>query len=524
MKLTDNKTIAYFLSHSHNLFLAGIFAVILAVLSLSYFEHSLFTFFVMGIIFVLISLCISKKYLDVALYCLLVWIALEPFILKFVPDSLFVFLKYGPELFIYVLLAIVIGKDIIKKKKIQFITTPINGLLIVFIFVAIISMILNGVSAYVGILGIRQIIRFIFLFYLILYSNLSKEKIKNILFVLLSLVVFECIVAVIQFATYGAIDQFLLPDMSFTIGTDIFLDGVEQFWEVGQRVFATFGRYDKLGSFLSLAFIGLLAFLLEKKFDRRKKIILLLILALIGFSILLTYSRACWLATLVGSVVIGVIIKKNKKFIIVLAAMFVALLLYSGYYVVTTQTNVAVITDFPQLSIMERFLQMFSRANFASSYEGLGRVYFVVNTPVKVAANYPVFGVGPGQYGGGVAAALGNKTKYYELGLPFGVYGEIGQIDNNWFSIWGETGTLGLVIFTLIFIQLYRGARKIFNFTKDTLLKTLSLALQGMIISVAILGFFGPYFELRTLMFYFWLIAGLTYYLYHRELQRYKIH
>ena len=31
----------------------------------------------------------------------------------------------------------------------------------------------------------------------------------------------------------------------------------------------------------------------------------------------------------------------------------------------------------------------------------------------------------------------------------------------------------------------------------------------GLVIGIMILGFFGPYFEFRTLMFYFWFLAGI---------------
>lgn len=493
-----------------SVFLGLVLAFICFALVLSSFDSTIYLKSVLGLLFLGLTWYIAKYHIQIGIYGLTIWFAFETILLKLVPSDLLVFAKYAPEVFLYILLASVLVQKI-SKDKFKFIKTPINAAFIAFIVVSLLSMLVNQTPIMVGLLGIRQLIRFVFVFYLILYSNISKKTIKNTLYIMIAIIAIQAVLAIAQYATHGAIDKYLISEESVFISSNIILDGVEQFWAEGQRVFGTFGRYNQLGSFLVLGLCLLVAFMYEIKKKTMDKKIFLGLIALSILTIILTYSRASWIAVMAGLGLITVIIKKDKKLIAAIVSVFIIAIIYISGYLTVNQLSVSTITEQRESSLIERVLEPFSSASLNSSYEGLGRVYFLVNTPRKIVANNPFLGVGPGMYGGGVAAALGNKKVYYEYGLPFGVYGEIGQIDNNWLSIWGELGTIGLILFIIIFVRLYKGAKKIYNTQKDYLTRVLSLSLRGMIIGVCVLGFFSPYFEIRTLMFYFWLIAGSTY-------------
>ena len=144
------------------------------------------------------------------------------------------------------------------------------------------------------------------------------------------------------------------------------------------------------------------------------------------------------------------------------------------------------------------------------SYEGYGRIFFIINTPRMVVSQYPLFGVGPGQYGGGVAAALLHTDMYDRVHLPFGIQNTVGQIDNNWMSIWGETGTVGLIFWLGFFIAIIKMSLQVSRKSHHQFSRTTAEGLVGLTVGIMLIGFFGPYFEFRTLMFYYFSIVGVV--------------
>lgn len=501
-------------SHARQIaFIVCSFLLLTLLLLASAFDDRIFALAVFGLIFALFSLFIAFKYTQYAFYFVMIWIAFESFLLKFIPVDWYAYVKYAPEMLLYTMLGLLVFKHVFINKK-DFIHTPINILFIGFVSVCLLSSLLNGSSLFIAVLGIRQLIRFFFIYYLALYAGLQKKSVYVMLTIGAVIAGFEALLGIVQYMSGGALDTYLLPDRNVLLGAGIVIDGVEQFWEGGQRIFATFGRYDRLGSFLAICFITLVAALYEHTFSSNRKKALVTLLVAIGVAIVLTYSRATWLATLVGSLLVSVGWKRDRRVLVGLVVMACMLFAYVGYYLAITRTSLSVVTDLPDATLTERFLEAFSRSSLENSYEGLGRVYFIVNTPLRVVPSAPLFGVGPGYYGGGVAAALGNTEVYNELGLPFGVYGEIGQIDNNWFSIWGETGTIGLVLYALMFIMLWHGMVRFFREQyKDMgeLERMLALSVIGIVPALMLFGLFAPYFEMRTLMFYVMLLIGCAY-------------
>jgi O-antigen ligase len=120
----------------------------------------------------------------------------------------------------------------------------------------------------------------------------------------------------------------------------------------------------------------------------------------------------------------------------------------------------------------------------------------------------PIFGHGPGTYGGGAAAVLGNSKVYDELGLPFGVAGTSGFIDNNWFSLWGEIGTLGLALYVWMFVILFRSARAVYRESRDPFIRGMALGYLGATLAFALQAMLGTYLEVRTISLYFWMFGA----------------
>lgn len=461
-----------------------------------------------AITLIAIGLSVIRPYLVVV--ALALWTPFEPFLLKFVPDELYVYARYFPEALIYLMAGLVIIHVLMEQRRLP--RTPIDFPFVMFIVALFVSGVLNLVQPSVFVFGVRQIIRYLILYFAVVYLAPPKTRIRQTVLLLFGIAAFESALGIAQAALGGAIDAFLLPSGRKFFESIQLTAGVQQFWAPGQRVFATMGRYDQLGTFL--AFFGLIAlgiiYETKKHLERRWLWVLLLLLVP---ALVLTYSRSSWFGFVLGFLVIGLWIKRDRR-VAIATALFVAVAVSVFLY---DRVVLRYLTDVPQQTVTERFYEAFSPERIKGEYYGLGRVYWWVNTPLVVFRASPFFGVGPGQFGGGAAAALHNTTAYDKLGLPFGVYGTDGQIDCNWMSLLGETGAVGMAFYLAIMVFVARSAYRLYRRSDDAWSRGLALGLLGAQASVSFQAFFGSYLEVRTLALFLWFIAALVAVLLKRE-------
>lgn len=434
----------------------------------------------------------------------------EPFLLKFVSDDVYVYARYFSEGLIYVLLVSVASRIILRERKI--VATPLDLPFFFFLLVAVASLILNAVPPFIGILGLRQIIRFILVFFLTVYLSPDNKFIRRVTTVMFGIVLFEGALGLAQSIIGGPLDRLLIPSEVRFYESIQLTSGTSQFWSPGSRVFATLGRFDQLGTFLSFFFL-LGAGLLYHGKSREDKRSLAAVIVVAFPAFILTLSRASWFGFAFGFMLIGAWLMKDTRVRLGFLALAAVAALYVGY----TGIKVKYLVDYPRQTVVERFLEAFSYERWRGEYYGLGRLYWIVQTPFVVVRSSPLFGVGPGQFGGGAAAALRNTRVYEKLNLPFGVYGTDGYIDNNWFSLWGETGTLGLLFYVWIFVALFRMALATWREALDPSVRGLALGFMGCVVAVAFQAFLATYLEVRTLALYLWIYGAFIYVLARRE-------
>ncbi len=463
-----------------------------------FFSSSLVVAVVLGI--VLIALTFVRP--EWTLMAFAVYLPFEPFLLKWIADDVYVFARYGSEIIVYLLVAVVCWR--FATGVIQFRRTPIDVAFAVVVFLALASVVVNTVTPWFALLGLRQIFRFVLLFFVVVYLAPSKATMRILVSAMVMIVAFQSGLGIAQSVIGEPLDAFLLPSAQRTLGSLQLTAGTTQFWDPGQRVFGTLGRYDQLGTFMAFFLVVLVAGLYEKSVPKKHELLALGIL-LLGVAVLgMTYSRSAWIGFLLAFLFIAIVMKRDKR---VLATALVAPLLFIGYLSFSGLV-VSRIVDSADQSFAERIFEVFSYARFSGEYYGLGRVYWIVQTVVTVVPHAPIFGFGPGTYGGGAVAALGNTEVYDRLGLPFGVYGTEGYIDNNWMSMWGELGTLGLGAYLVMYLLLFGACLRIHRESKDPEVRALALGVAGAMIAVSMNAFLATYLEARTLAPYLWIFTG----------------
>lgn len=442
---------------------------------------------------------------------LAVWWPLEPFILKWIGDDIYVFARFASEIMVYVLVGVVVLSVLIGRYHRR--VTPVDLPFALFLLMILVSIILNTLPITEAALGLRQIIRFMLLFWVIVYRYPRRYWIKWLTIIIVGMMAFQAVLGITQAVVGGSLDSFLLPSERRTFGELQLTEGTVQFWDPGQRVFGTMGRYDRLGTFLALALLLVVGMVYES--GRKRDWRYLGLLGIIGLpALILTYSRSSWFGLILGGLAIAYV-RRDKR---VFAAAGIVLLLFAGYLGINGLSST--LSDVPRQTVAERFLEAFTYQRFRGEYLGLGRVYWIVKTPTQVVPHNAIsflFGWGPAQYGAGAVSALGNTRVYDAIGEPFGVYGTEGYIDNNWFALWGETGTLGIIFYLWGYIGLMVLAIRIARHSRTSLTRALALAYVGITVSVAVNAALATFLEVRTLAPYFWMLGGCVVVLGSRE-------
>lgn len=440
----------------------------------------------------------------------------EPFLLKWVPDELYLSARLFSELLIYALFSITAIKHVLAGKR--FPVTPITFPFVLFLIALLASSVVNFVEPLQAMVGVRQLIRFILIFFTVILLQPSRQVIRWFTAALFFIVCIQASIGILQAAAGEPFDAFLLPSESRAYGELTLTEGTVQFWDPGSRVFATLGRYDRLGTFLAFFLLLGVGFLYERQILSERRW-LWPMFALGLPALVLTFSRSSWFGFLFGFLFLALVIKRDKR--VMLGTLIVSAAL--GLYLVYSGIVVSRLVDVPGQTYTERFFETFSYERWRGEYYGLGRLFWIAKTFTAVLPASPLFGWGPGQYGGGAAILFHNTRVFDELGLPYGVYGTEGYIDNNWLSILGETGLIGFSFFVWMYLALFVYAIRLGGRSKYAFDRALSFGFAAAMIAVALNAFLATFFEVRSLAVYLWMYGGFVVVLGHYEISNDKL-
>ncbi len=428
----------------------------------------------------LISFCVLIVVLsriEVGIYFILLFVPVELTLDLFAPSSL----KYFDEVILLVVFLGLFFRIAATRRK-EFQSTPIDRPLLVFLLIAFLSMVLNKVPFVIGLAGLRAFLQYVLLYYVIIYSEISSDILKKMVWI-------SIIVAAIL-SVGGIIQEILGP---YAFGGWFMNIAENRAYHAGSmlRVFSTMVNPNTFGTYLSILLpVTLGLALYESRFKRR--LVLFLLAAPMILSLILTFSRESWVGLLVGIVVVGVLIDKR-----VLIILFVLLLAAS--------------IAFPQ-QIAGRLLEGFSMEYLRSSYgpptaifHGGGRAFYYVQTMRVVKDNF-LLGVGPGRYGGSVAAIF-NTPIYEKYGIPM----SMAQIDTFWMQLWGEVGTLGIIVFLFMLIKFFIEARRIvLSDETPHFLRGLTAGFMAGFVAVLVEALAANIFEVHTTMLFFWFFMAVV--------------
>src|ERR1041384_856191 len=262
---------------------------------------------------------------------LALYVPFEVIILKFMPvsDKIYSLLRFVPEVLIYLLLMVKVAHNIYHKQWLS--RTPIDVALLLFVISASISIIVNNAPLALSVIGMRPLLRYIALFYLVSNIDISSTKIKCFIIALIFIGGIQSLLT--SFQHFTGINKVFMPR-----ATDLEVAGVQsQFklaetgWGSGREQGAGIGTFgDSVLVALFLVFVTVLSCCFYLKIHNKSflfKLMLIGIFLITLVALFYTYSRA---SILIGIAAVPIILFLEKKIKRLFFLSLMSLLLFCG--------------------------------------------------------------------------------------------------------------------------------------------------------------------------------------------------
>lgn len=410
--------------------------------------------FLFGLIFIMILVLDYQK----ATY-IIGFYAIIDFVLRNIINNPFLSSNWDEILFI-LCVGLWFVKWFLARDKQAYTWTPIEFPLIFFFIVSITLMLVNSPDMTIGIAGLRQVIEYMFWFFIVVQLLKSKDGARHLVLLL--------VLIGTGIAIYGI--------YQYIVGVDMpsgWTDKAES--AVRVRIFSIVLSPNILGSLMVLLVPLSVSFVYTEKLIS-KKIIFALFSSIMTVAIIFTYSRSAMVGIVVAALIF--IFLKDKRLIIPLALIMIAAFLF-----------------IPELN--NRISYLISPDYIVSSSRG-GRL---LRWPIgfEIFKENMFFGVGLGRFGGAVAAINKVTESFY--------------MDNYYLKTAVEMGIFGITAFLFlvynVIIWSIRALNKISDNKMATLVKASIAAMSGIIVT----NFFENVFEVPMMVTYFWIIAAVVMFL-----------
>ena len=445
---------------------------------------------------------VLMRRISVLVFLVVLYAPVELFVQKWLPGTIGSASRYVSEALLLIILIALFTDRLLSHRDWK--RTPLDTPLLIFIGVGILSAMVNRVSPFVAVLGLRILLRYVLLFYLVVQIGLSRKATRRLIIAMLVVALVVIGIGLAQ-ALIGPPLTEILQVQETSVGGRTLRGGVSSAvsYTHGRYIFSTLGRYDALGLYTVVILLLLLA--LYTYYPRRRGVLRWLVLAT-GICLVLTMSRTSWLGMYAALWSWALLSKKKWAIGLLFTLLLVPITLVGIAYFSPHLVRYYPGAELPQATLLTRALELFSPRYFeVSAYSG-GRLFTLHFVGRRILEQAPLLGFGPGRFG-----AL--SATYFGFGVADLLGVEEWQVhlvnDVNWITILGQYGLIGALAFLMMFVALWRYARRMYNRLSDPLTKSMALACMGSIVAILVAGFLGPNFEQRAISMYVWLIAGL---------------
>ncbi|TLD42418.1 MAG: hypothetical protein JETT_1253 [Candidatus Jettenia ecosi] len=435
---------------------------------------------------------------------LIIFLPSEDFILKWLPvsDKVYSYSRILSELSVYSLLILVLLNRIFQGLPLR--RTPIDIPLLLFIFLGIVSIVVNKAPLFGGLLGIRTLLRYIAVYYLIVNSNLSPNHIRRLILLVIVIAIGESLLACIQHF-YG-ISNFWLPRT-----TDLEIAGYSKVFTVlsgalekGASI-GTFCHSVNMALYLLIAIISLLSYMYNShELSKIKKTFQYIGLCIIFIGILFTYSRGIFLATLFMVPIILILLQKKRT---LLKFTIISFILISFIINIFLFTNQGIGTKYKRLNKeytnpLDNLRLMLS-SEYVEKTKG-SRQWILKEVGSTIIGSLTLIGFSPDELTARekILKASGGTLRKIITSKAFE--------DVYWIALLAYFGIIGETLFIWILYKLYTCSNFVLRRAQNYIFTSIAVSFSTLIILTIPLTFLVRTFEFRPFCFLFWLMAGLV--------------
>ena len=402
--------------------------------------------------------------LETGIYFCILFVPIELHALEFLPW----FVKYFDEGLLALMTLIILYR--ILRGEVKFRPTPLGLPLLAFITVGFLSVLFNRVPIIIGVAGLRAMLQYVMLYYIIVHAGFGEgtyKRLINLVLIVASITVF-----------YGFFQRL--------IGLETAAD-----WEmrryhtdISLRVFSTMLNPNTYGAYLvTMIALSLNLFIYTLKKNKNNMVLFLFLNILLLWGLQMTYSRMSMISLAAGILALFLLYQKKYLPVFLVSVILVIVMLPSSYF--------------------DRLLFVISPEYIALSLKG-GRL-FLIQKSWEVVTLSPLLGAGPGMFGGSVAGIF-NSPLYDILEMPYHM-----NLDNFYFQVWAELGTLGLFAFLWLFKNMFVQAYTAYKGQIDPYWKTIAAGTLTIFTALVVQSLVAGIWEVHQVAAYIWFFAGLTY-------------
>lgn len=368
------------------------------------------------------------------------------------------------ECFLILMVLMCAFKWIADRRDYRLKTSPVDMPLIIFIGVMIFCLVFNSHDFAVSLEGFRAIVQYMLWYFVVLQLVKGENSAKAITGFF--------VVAVALLAVYGV--------YQYAAGVEMPAGWTDQNEaSVRTRVYAIFTSPNAFGSLLTLCAPMAVSMIVISRTRRAKAafaVMTLFILASLAF----TFSRGAWVGFIVAAGVY--VLVKDKRLIIpgIIAVVLIAVLVPS---------------------ISSRIGYMLSAEYIESSLRG-GRLIRWI-TGLKIFADYPVLGIGLGEFGG--AVAMNNNVKV----IVDNTVTEAFYMDNYMLKTAVEAGLVGLISFAALMYSVFINGLRTVRTASSDVSRELATGILAGLCGVIVHNFVENIFEVPMMTSLFWVFTAV---------------
>ena len=446
---------------------------------------------------------------------LVAYTPVEMFVVKWLPIGFQSYVRFAPEVLIFFVFILYFLKMVLQKRT-KFPSVPINRPLLVFIFVVLLSMFINEVPIFITAASLKNLFRYIAVFYLVLLIDFKDEYFFLVVKIFLWSSLFQASLGILENLIGPIFGTFLrssLTGFTITTGIENILAGF-----ANAKPSGTIGIYSSYGAFLCISFIIILSRFLT---NRKRSDEIFLVVLMMG--IFVSRSRTSWLMMLLGAFLIILQHRKHvfgKISLVFICAAIIFLnplgLSISGIYGAARFRMVdwrSLVVSTSERGIIARPESLLLRIEEIFSIDYWNRssrikTYTVVLPELLI--NYPLLGLGPGTMGSEISGGGSTSRGYFPsysrehlLDVPHNI--AMWTADSGWMSLMSQFGLVGLLSFWMVFFKLYRFQKL------SGRIQWFHQAMGAIICCIFASVFSVNYLTYRSVSLFFWLFCGLSF-------------